>query len=220
MAGGRHGTAGPGWPAWVPASLRTRLASTPRWVLAAVAGLLIVLAGLLTGLAVASASHHGTGTTSGAAARAGLYRTYRPKAGGFTVQLPAGWHTAQHGRSTAFTNPARTASVRVFPVPFDGAGIAEAQLLEAAEARHGYPGYQGQPATLHLVRLAAGRAISWSYSWQPAQGSRREVLETLLHPAGLTAPRGFLIQESAPASAVTGTEPAFGSALRTFRAQS
>lgn len=105
-------------------------------------------------------------------------------------------------------------------MPVDAAGLlAEAQVLRVTEAKeHAFPGYQGSPTAAHPVRFASGTGISWAFPWQPPQRSRREVVETLLHPVGAGALQRFVIQEIAPATD-RAAEPAFASALRTFRLQ-
>ena len=220
---GRHGTAGPGFSVPLPAGLRDWLASTPRWLLATLAGLLIVAAGLLAGLALAGrAGSTGPAAGSGAATS---YRTYTvpgtATSTGFTLQLPAGWHAAPHGRSTYFRNPDRTMSVVVYPVPAGATALlAEAQLVRLTMAKqHAFPGYQGLPTALHPVHLASGSGMSWTFGWQPAGRRRQQVVETLLHPPGAPLLQRFVIQEIAPVAALRAAEPAFASALRTFRIQ-
>jgi len=206
----------------LPTDLRRLLSAVPRWLLAVLAGLLIVLAGLLVGLAVASGGSSTTGTSGSSTGQAAAVRSYTAPGAGFSIRLPAGWSTAQHGHSTVFSNPAGTVTVRVFPVPLAGPAVfAEARLLKAESTaeQQDYPGYRARPSALHPVHFASGSGISWAFSWQPAQGSRRDVVETLLRPAGVAGPNGFLIQESAPAAAFSSAKPVFATALRTFLAQ-
>ncbi len=226
----RHGAAaGPGLAQHLPAGLRDWLASTPRWLLATLAALLIVAAGLLVGLAFA-----GGGGSAGAAAgrpaasgaaQATSYRTYTVAAtaatAGYTLRLPAGWQSSLHGRSTYFVNPGRTESVVVDPVPADATTLlAEAQILrQTMVKRHAFPGFQGLPAALRAEHLASGSGMSWTFAWQPAGGRRREVVETLLHPLGAPVLQRFVIQEIAPAATFHAAGPAFAAALRTFRIQ-
>jgi hypothetical protein len=227
--GARHGTAaGPGLARYLPAGLRDWLASTPRWLLATLAGLLIVAAGLLVGLAFAGGGSPGAAAgrpAASGAAQAAAYRTYTVAAtattAGYTLRLPAGWASTPHGRSTYFVNPGRTVSVVVYPVPADATTLlAEAQVLRLTVAKqHTFPGFQGLPAGLRAVHLASGSAMSWTFTWQPADGIRREVVETLLHPLGAPLLRRFVIQEIAPVATFHATEPAFATALRTFRIQ-
>jgi len=201
----------------LPTDLRRRLSAAPRWLLAVLAGLLIVLAGLLVGLAVANGGGSATGTSGAGAAAAA--RSYSVPGAGFSIRLPAGWSSARHGHSTVFSNPAGSVTVRVFPVPLAGPAVfAEARLLKAESAaeQQDYPGYRARPSALHPVHFASGSGISWAFSWQPAQGSRRDVVETLLRPAAVAGPDGFLIQESAPAAALRSAKPVFATALRTF----
>jgi hypothetical protein len=225
--GGRHGTAGPGFRWQLPAGLRDWLASTPRWLLATLAGLLIVAFGLLIGLAVAS--HGAAGAASGGPAGSGTvgtsYRSYTvagtATSTGYTLRLPAGWHPAPHGRSTYFLGPGHTVSVVVYPVPADTGGLfAEAQALRLTMAKqHAFPGFQGFPTVPHPVHYPGGSGFSWSFRWQPSGGSNRDVVETLLHPAGAGLLQRFVIQDIAPTTALRAAEPAFASALRTFRIQ-
>ncbi len=221
---GRHGAAGPGISRQLPAGLRDWLDSTPRWLLATLAGLLVVAAGLLIGLAAA-----GGGGTAGAAPGSGgnaaAYRAYTVRGtgttAGFTLQLPAGWQTSQHGRSTYFVSPDGSVSVAVDPVPAGPTTLpAEAQLLRLTMIKqHAFPGFQGLPAALHPVHVASGSGFSWTFAWQPGGRSRRQVVETVLHPFGAPVLRRFVIQDIAPAATFSAAEPAFGSALRTFRSQ-
>ncbi len=226
----RHGAAaGPGLAQHLPAGLRDWLASTPRWLLATLAALLIVAAGLLAGLSFAggggsAGAAAGHPATSGAA-QATSYRTYTVAAtaatAGYTLQLPAGWQSSPHGRSTYFLNPGRTESVVVYPVPADATALlAEAQILrQTVVKQHTFPGFQGLPTALHAVHLASGSGMSWTFAWQPAGGRRRKVVETLLHPLGAPVLQRFVIQEIAPAATFHAAEPAFATALRTFRIQ-
>ena len=140
---------------------------------------------------------------------------------GYTLRLPAGWHSSPHGRSTYFLNPGRTVSVVVYPVPADATALlAEAQVLRLTVVKqHAFPGFQGLPTALHPVHLASGSGMSWTFAWQPAGGSRREVVETLLHPLGAPLLQRFVIQEIAPAATFHAAEPVFAAALRTFRLQ-
>ncbi len=222
----RHGVAGPGFFSQLPAGPRAWLDSTPRWLLVTLAGLLIVAAGLLAGLALT-----GGGGAPGAAAgpasntgRAAAYRWYTgpgtAASAGFALRLPAGWQVSRRGQSTYFRSPDRAVSVVVYPLPASLTGmLAEAQSLRLTEARqHVFPGYQG-PTMLHPAHLASGAAMSWTFAWQPPGRGRREVVETLLHPLGAPALQRFLIQEIAPAATFRAAGPAFGSALRTFRVQ-
>ncbi len=186
-------------------------------------------AGLLARLAFVSGGG-GAGATAGhpaasGAAQATAYRTYTVAAtattAGYTLQLPAGWHTAPHGRSTYFVNPGRTVSVVVYPVPADPTALlAEAQILRVTTAKqHAFPGSQGLPTAPNLVHLASGTGYSWSFRWQPSGGGSREMVETLLHPLGAPVLQRFVIQEIAPAASFHAAEPAFAAALRTFRIQ-
>ena len=222
----RHGAAGPGFPGELPAGLRNWLDSTPRWLLATLAGLLIVAAGLLAGLAFAGGGGTaGAATGAGGSASAAPYRWYtRSGTGaspGYTLRLPATWQASQHGHSSYFLSPDRTVSVVVYPVPASLAGmVTEAQLLRLTEAKqHAFPGYQGPPTVLHPVHVASGSGMSWTFAWQPPGRSRREVVETLLHPVGAPVLQRFVIQEIAPAATLRANEAAFASALRTFRIQ-
>jgi serine/threonine protein kinase len=232
--GGRHGTAGPGFGWQLPAGLRNWLASTPRWLLATLAGLLIVAAGLLVGLAVARDGSAGSGSagsgsagsgSAGSGASATSYRSFTvpgtAASTGFTLRLPAGWQATPHGRSTYFLAPGHTVSVVVYPVPADTGGMfAEAEQLRLTMAKqHAFPGVQGLPTVPRPVRYPSGAGFGWSFRWQPAGGSNREVVETLLHPAGAGLLQRFVIQEIAPTSALRAAGPAFASALRTFRIQ-
>jgi len=223
----RHGAAaGPGLAQHLPAGLRDWLGGTPRWVLATLAGLLIVAAGLLAGLAFA-----GGGGSAGAAAGhpasggAASYRTYTvagtATTAGYSLQLPAGWQGSRHGRSTYFVNPGRTVSVVVYPVPADATALlSEARILrQTVVKQHTFPGFQGLPTALHPVHLASGSGVSWTFAWRPADGRRRDVVETLLHPLGTPLLRRFVIQEIAPTATFHSAEPAFAAALRTFRIQ-
>jgi hypothetical protein len=85
--------------------------------------------------------------------------------------------------------------------------------------QHAFPGFQGLPAALHPVHAASGSGFSWTFAWQPGERSRRQVVETVLHPFGAPVLRRFVIQDIAPAATFSAAEPAFGSALRTFRSQ-
>jgi hypothetical protein len=224
----RHGAAaGPGLAQHLPAGLRDWLASTPRWLLATLAALLIVAAGLLIGLAFAGggAGAAAAGPAAGGAAQAGSYRTYTVAStaatAGYTLRLPAGWQSSAHGRSSYFVNPGRTESVVVYPVPADATVLlAEAQLLRQTMIKqHAFPGFQGLPTALHPVHLASGSGMSWTFAWQPAGGRRRQVVQTLLHPLGAPVLQRFVIQEIAPAATFHAAGPAFAAALRTFRIQ-
>jgi eukaryotic-like serine/threonine-protein kinase len=224
----RHGaTAGPGLAQRLPAGLRDWLDRTPRWLLATLAGLLIVAAGLLAGLAFAGGGAPGVAAGPGGSANStGSATPYRSYTGpgtatspGFTLRLPAGWQTTQRGQSSYFLSPDRTVSVVVYPVPAGLAGmLAQGQLLRLTEAKqHAFPGYQGPPTGLHAVHLASGSGVSWTLAWQPPGRSRREVMETLLHPVGAPVTQRFVIQEIAPAAGFRAAEPAFAAALRSFR---
>ena len=226
----RHGAAaGPGLAQHLPAGLRDWLASTPRWLLVTLTALLIVAAGLLAGLAFAggggSAGAAAGHPATGGAAQGASYRTYTVAAtattAGYTLQLPARWHSSPHGRSTYFLNPGRTESVVVYAVPADATALlAEAQILrQTVVKQHTFPGFQGLPTALHAVHLASGSGMSWTFAWQPTGGRRREVVETLLHPLGAPVLQRFVIQEIAPAATFHAAEPAFAAALRTFRIQ-
>jgi eukaryotic-like serine/threonine-protein kinase len=228
--GGRHGAGGPGLAQYLRTGLRDWLASTPRWLLATLAALLIVAAGLVIGLAVASGGGQGAaaggsaGTTTGSGGAA-PYRSYTvastATSAGYTLQLPAGWQAVPHGRSTYFLSPGHTVSVVIYPVPADATVLlAEAETLRLTMAKqHSFPGFQGLPTTLRPVHLASGSGFSWSLRWQPSGGRAREVVETLLHPLGAPVLQRFVIQEIAPAASFSSAEPAFAAALRTFRLQ-
>ena len=112
-------------------------------------------------------------------------------------------------------------SVVVYPVPAGATALlAEAQLVRLTMAKqHAFPGYQGLPTALHPVHLASGSGMSWTFGWQPAGRRRQQVVETLLHPPGAPLLQRFVIQEIAPVAALRAAEPAFASALRTFRIQ-
>ena len=229
-SGGRHGSGGPDLTARLPAGLRDWLDSTPRWLLATLAGLLIVAVGLLIGLAAASGGGQGAaaGASGGNSASTGggaAYRSYAvastATSSGYALRLPAGWQATAHGRSTYFVSPGHTVSVVVYPVPADASVLlAEAQDLRLTMAKqHAFPGFQGLPTVLHPVHYASGSGFSWTFAWQPSGGSRREVVETLLHPAGAPVLQRFVIQEIGPAASRSAAQPAFASALRTFRLQ-
>jgi hypothetical protein len=140
---------------------------------------------------------------------------------GYTLQLPARWHSSPHGRSTYFLDPGRSESVVVYAVPADATALlAEAQILrQTVVNQHTFPGFQGLPTALHAVHLASGSGMSWTFAWQPTGGRRREVVETLLHPLGAPVLQRFVIQEIAPAATFHAAGRAFAAALRTFRIQ-
>jgi Protein kinase domain len=228
--GGRHGGGGPGLAVRRPAGLRHWLETTPRWLLATLAGLLIVALGLLIGLAAASgdgpgAAAGGPGGSSAGTGGAAAYRSYTvastATSAGYALRLPAGWQSTPHGRSTYFLNPGHTVSVVVDPMPAEPTtALAEAQDLRVTEAKqHVFPGFQGLPTRLHAVHYSSGSGFSWAFAWQPSGDRRREVVETLLHPAGAPVLQRFVIQEIAPTAMLRAAEPAFASALRTFRIQ-
>jgi serine/threonine protein kinase len=228
--GGRHGSGGPGFAVRLPAGLRNWLETTPRWLLAMLAGLLIVALGLLIGLAAASgggkgAAAGGPGGSPAGTGGAAAYRSYTvastATSAGYTLRLPVAWQSTPHGRSTYFLNPGHAVSVVVHQVPADATtALAEAQDLRVTEAKqHVFPGFQGLPTALHPVHYASGSGFSWAFAWQPSGDRRREVVETLLHPAGAPVLQRFVIQEIAPTAMLRTAEPAFASALRTFRIQ-
>jgi hypothetical protein len=174
--------------------------------------LAIVVAGILAGMAL---THRGSGSGSAAppARQAG-------SAAGFTMAIPAGWHTAQQGASTKFSGPARDVSILVTPISAGGArGLGQTRLLLARALKRGnFPGYQpigGRPFSFQ------GRAgVAWLFTWQPASGGRREVREIVFRAAGPGGGRAYLVQESAPVVAWAARQPEFMRALSTFRTSS
>jgi tRNA A-37 threonylcarbamoyl transferase component Bud32 len=180
-------------------------------LLACLAGLAVLGAGLLGGLAWS----HGAGryhsySVSGRAAGAPA---------GFTTSVPADWHGAQHGRTTVFTSPSGRSTLQVTPASFGAPGaIDAARLLEARALQQGTPGYRR--IAIRPFRFSAGTGVVWQYTWQPSSGGRAEVIEVLFRLATPAGSQGYLVQETAPAATWGLIRPVFNEALRTFRTHS
>ncbi len=190
--------------------------SGPRGWLAVLAA--AVLAGLIVAAVLAVAHRPAAGAAAG-------YRTVRMagntagQAAGYSLAVPAAWHTGRHGATSVFTSPDGTAMLQVTPARFGALRpLGEARLLQAVALRRGtFPGYQA--ITLDTANSPGHGGAVWEFTWQPAQGPRAEVRESLFRLATPAGPQGYLVQESAEVTAWRRTRSAFATALRTFRAQ-
>lgn len=179
-------------------------------VLAAVAMVSLVLTVLVTRAhradAVPGGGYHAvhvSGATAGTAA-------------GFSMKVPAGWESAQRGRTTTFTGPGG-AVIRVTPAVFGAPRpVGEARLLETVAVRRGtFPGYRR--ITLHAAGFHGRPGAVWEFTWQPGGGPRSEVRETMFRLATPRGTQAYLVQESGPATAWPPDQAAFTTALRSFR---
>jgi hypothetical protein len=210
---GRHGAPAPGLRRGLAADITALVPRGRRGKLLVILGALaIVVAGILAGMAL---THGGSGSGSAAppARQAG-------STAGFTMAIPAGWHTAQQGASTKFSGPARDVSILVTPTSAgDAQGLGQTRLLLARALKRGnFPGYLpigGRPFSFQ------GRAgVAWLFTWQPASGGRREVRDIVFRAAAPGGGRAYLVQESAPVVAWPAYQPEFMRALSTFRTSS
>jgi eukaryotic-like serine/threonine-protein kinase len=195
----------------------TRRPSGRAALLTALAGLAVLAAGLLAGLAWAHRDSTG---------RAPPYRSYQGTTGpagsagpatGFTMSLPGGWRMARSGASAVFTSPSGGATMHVTPtVIATPRAVGTARLLEFEAVRQQtLPGYRR--VTLHQFLISGRTGAVWQFTWQPGTGGRAEVLDALFRSAGPTGLHAYLLQERAPAATWTANQAIFTEALRTFQ---
>jgi len=214
---GRHGAPALGLRRGLAAELAVMIPRGRRRLLVLLGALAIVGAGILVGVILARGS--GTGTPAGAPGPQGVTANQAGSPAGFTMTVPAGWHTSQQGAGTDFTSPAGGVSILVTPTAAGGAtDPAQVRRQLARALRQGrFPGYEpvgGRPFTFQ------GAGVAWQFTWLPASGGRMESLDMafrLSTPAGRQA---YLVRESAPAAAWAAAQPVFRKALSTFRARS
>ncbi|MGO9220522.1 MAG: protein kinase domain-containing protein [Streptosporangiaceae bacterium] len=216
---GRHGVSAPGGGRGLAAELAAMLPRGRRGLLALVGALAIVGAGILLGVALTHGSS-GTGATSGAAGSHAVTASQAGSPAGFSMTVPAGWQTARRGTGTAFTGPAGDVSILVTPTAAGGVtapGQVRRQLARALQEGR-FPGYE--PIGGRPFAFQGGAGVAWQFTWQPASGGRMEVLEIAFRVTTPAGRQGYLVRESAPASAWTASQPEFHQALITFRARS
>ena len=212
-AAGRHGAPAPGLRSGLAADLAAILPRGRRGLLVIAGAVAIVAAGIWAGMALASGGG-GSGSPAGAQA---VHQT--GPAGDFTMAVPAGWQTAQHGASTRFTSPAGDVSILVTPTSAGGAqGLGQTRRRLAQALKRGrFPGYQ--PLGGRSFLLTGRPGVAWQFTWQPASGGRVEVRDIAFRAASGHG-RAYLIQESAPMVMWASRQPEFRQALSTFRAGS
>jgi hypothetical protein len=190
-----------------------------RGLLALVGALAIVGAGILVGVAL-TRGNSGTGATSGAAGWRAATASQAGSPAGFSMTVPAGWQTARRGTGAAFTSPAGDVSILVTPTAAGGVtapGQVRRQLARVLQEGR-FPGYE--PIGGRPFAFQGGAGVAWQFTWQPASGGRMEVLEIAFRVTTPAGRQGYLVRESAPASAWTASQPEFHQALITFRARS
>jgi hypothetical protein len=211
---GRHGAPAPGLRRGLAAELAAVLPRGRRGLLVILGALAIVGAGILAGLAL---THGGSGSGSPAGGQAA---GQTGSAAGFSMTVPAGWQTAQHGGSATFSSPAGDVSILVTPGSAGaGQGLGQTRRLLAQALKQGrFPGYQ--PLGRRPFLFAGRAGVAWQFTWQPARGGRLEVRDIAFRTAAPGGGRAFRVQESAPVASWAASQPEFRQALSTFRASS
>jgi eukaryotic-like serine/threonine-protein kinase len=186
-------------------------------LIAFLAGLIVLGAGILGGLAW---THLGGGAPAERFHSYTVSGSMAGSAAGFTTALPDGWRMAQRGSTTVFTSPSGRTTLRVTPTSLGTPrAIGAARLLEArALQQRTFPGYRR--IALRPFRFAGGSGALWQYMWQPGRGGRAEALEALFRLATPAGRQAYLVQETAPARDWVASRLVFTKALDTFRVHS
>jgi len=207
----------------------TRPATGRRLLIAGLAGVAIVVAGLVAGLVwsrtAAPSASAGTGSGSGGApsAAAALPAGYHWYTGpataaaahSFTMAVPAGWQARQQGSVIYLWNPPSGAIISVSPAPGAGSGPGwEARVLErAALGRGSFASYRRLAAAPFL--LPGKLAGAWRFAYrQPGMGA----VDGLVVVTHVSAPGGqqYELTATAPVRYWLATRTAFAEVVRTF----
>jgi len=207
----------------------TRPAAGRRLLAAGLAGVVIVVAGLVAGLvwsraagpsAPAGAGSGSGGAPSAAAALPAGYHWYTGSATAgaahsFAMAVPAGWQARQQGSVTYLWNPPSGAIISVSPAPGAGSGRGwEARVLErAALGRGSFASYRRLAVAPFL--LPGQLAGAWRFAYrQPGMGA----VDGLVVVTQVNAPGGqqYELTATAPVRYWLATRTAFAEAVRTF----
>jgi len=209
----------------------TRPSPGRRWLVPALAGAAIVVAGLAAGLLWSRAmgpsrppgqagSAAGGGAPPAAAPLPAGYHWYtRPAtpggaAAGFTMAVPAGWQARQQGKATLLRNPASGDVISVSPVPAGGGPVGQARMLErAARGRAPLAGFRR--TAVAVFPLKGKIAGAWRFAYRrPGTGA----IAGLVVVTQATTPSGrpYELMATAPAASWPSTRTAFVEAVRTF----
>jgi len=184
-----------------------------RWLLAGLAAVAVVCAGILGGLAIGSSRH------SSLPAGYQWYTVPDAEAGpasGFTMAVPDGWPVTTHGPITDVADPSGDRSIQVDRTPFEAAtAVGQASLLDEQAATDGrFPGYRR--ISLRSVLFDGRLGAAWEFTWQEPGADRVDVLDVLFKERAQAGSQAYRIQESAQATDLTASRAIFAEVLRTF----
>ena len=141
-----------------------------------------------------------------------------PRRAGFSIAVPDGWHTRQHGNTTLMHNPATGATITVTRGPLGGPGpLSEAASL-ASGPHKSFPGYH--QIALLPVPFHGTLAGAWRYTYARPGAGNEQALELI---ARLNTPLGaqpYRLTLTSPRRAWVASRTAFDEALSAFAAQS
>jgi hypothetical protein len=140
-----------------------------------------------------------------------------PRRAGFSIAVPDGWRTRQHGDTTLLRNPATDASITVGRGAQGGPGpLREAALLADAPHRS-FPGYH--QIALLPVPFHGTLAGAWRFAYARPESGNEQVLELV---ARLNTPLGaqpYELTLTSPRRAWLASRAAFGEAMDAFTPQ-
>ena len=140
-----------------------------------------------------------------------------PRRAGFSIAVPDGWHTREHGNTTLMRNPATGATITVTRGPLGGPGpLSEAASL-ASGPHKSFPGYH--QIALLPVPFHGTLAGAWRYTYARPGAGNEQALELI---ARLNTPLGaqpYELTLTAPRRAWRPSRAAFDEALNAFTPQ-
>ena len=140
-----------------------------------------------------------------------------PRRAGFSIAVPDGWRTRQHGDATVMRDPATDATITVTRGAQRGPGpLREAALL--ANAPHGsFPGYHR--IALLPVPFHGTLAGAWRFTYARPGTGNEQVLELVARLDTDLGAQPYELTLTSPRRAWLGSRAAFGEAMSAFTPQ-
>ena len=140
-----------------------------------------------------------------------------PRRAGFSIAVPDGWRTRQHGDTTLIRNPATDASITVGRAAPGGPGpLREAALLADAPHRS-FPGYH--QIALLPVPFHGTLAGAWRFAYARPGSGNEQVLELVARLNTRLGAQPYELTLTSPRRAWLASRAAFGEAMDAFTPQ-
>ena len=140
-----------------------------------------------------------------------------PRRAGFSIAVPDGWRTRQHGDTTLMRNPATRATITVTRGAQGGPGPLREAALLANSPHKSFPGYH--QIALLPVPFHGTLAGAWRFAYARPGTGNEQVLELVARLDTRLGAQPYELTLTSPRRAWLGSRAAFDEAINAFTPQ-